>query len=902
MGCSSSKVDNEESVRLCKDRKRFIKQAVEYRFQFASVHIAYIQSMKRVSAALRDYVEVDEPREFCLDPFTASRSLPPPVKRVKPSGFISIEPTLRVNYYLRPRGNPSVSVEERPPQTPETFNIHAYSPPAHHQYGGMDDGFFSMRSPPTSNRPDASPQNNSPWDFLWNPFASLDYYGGYPTASNSPGPEILDDDGLRHVRETEGIPDLEEESENEEEITCRESAREDERHNRFHQKVNKEEVLVEDVDDESDDDDSDEVDEHIDTEHCVGGFNSNPNLHTQGLHSNATNHHSQGVNLSSANQHFQGLHSNDKPHFQGSNSNANHHFQGSNLNDNLRFEGSNSNASRHFQNLNPNVIPHHYQGSNTNANHHHAQGFSTNPNNHYHELHPNGNRYFQESNSNAYCDFEVQSSNAERHVQGVRYNANHGTAVARAQNTRHLTTKETAVAGCEPKKEMSGFTVYVNRRPTSMAEVIKELEAQFTIACNSAKEVSSILESIRAQYSPTSNDMKSMKMLNPIALIRSASSRSSSSRFLINPSILKDESYQSNSDISDESSMFSSSHQSTLDRLYIWEKKLYQEVRAGERVRLTYEKKCAQLRNLDVSGADPSTIEKTRATIRDLHTQIKISIHSVQSISKRIESLRDDELQPQLLQLVEGLGKMWKVMAECHHIQKRTLDDAKLLLASTPSTNSRTKKYTIMSQSEPHQLARSAANLEMELRNWRACFESWITSQRSYLQALKGWVLRCLSKDSGKSKSARSPPPPEGGPPIFNVCIQWSTLLDSVRERPVLEGMDFFAAGVGSLYARQMRDDARWSNGGSRRFSGGDATNNMELVEVGRVDGGDDEEEGVMTAEKMAEVAIRVLCAGMSFSVSSLTEFALASAEGYADLIKNWEERNSSRNGNSFTV
>ncbi|VFR01346.1 unnamed protein product [Cuscuta campestris] len=208
-----------------------------------------------------------------------------------------------------------------------------------------------------------------------------------------------------------------------------------------------------------------------------------------------------------------------------------------------------------------------------------------------------------------------------------------------------------------------------------------------------------------------------------------------------------------------------------------------------------------------------------------------------------------------------------------------------------------------MSQSEPHQLARSAANLEMELRNWRACFESWITSQRSYLQALKGWVLRCLSKDSGKSKPARSPPPPEGGPPIFNVCIQWSTLLDSVRERPVLEGMDFFAAGVGSLYARQMRDDARWSSGGSRRFSGGDATNSMDLVEVGRVDGGDDDDdEGVMTAEKMAEVAIRVLCAGMSFSVSSLTEFALASAEGYADLIKNWEERNSSRNGNSFAV
>lgn len=55
-----------------------------------------------------------------------------------------------------------------------------------------------------------------------------------------------------------------------------------------------------------------------------------------------------------------------------------------------------------------------------------------------------------------------------------------------------------------------------------------------------------------------------------------------------------------------------------------------------------------------MSGADPSSLEKTRAAIRDLHTQIKVSIHSVESISKRIETLRDDELQPQLLQLVEG--------------------------------------------------------------------------------------------------------------------------------------------------------------------------------------------------------------------------------------------------------
>nr|GMD77033.1 nitrate regulatory gene2 protein-like [Ipomoea batatas] len=846
MGCSSSKVDDEESVKLCKDRKKFIKEAVEYRLRFASSHIAYIQSMKRVSAALRDYVEVDEPREFLLDAFTTNQPFAP-AKKVKSGGFISIEPksftitplppennsTLRVNY-LRSGGNATVSVEERP-QLPETFRIETYSPV--HQYGM--DGFFPMQSPPVSssifnyspnNRPNFPPSpQNTQWDFFWNPFASLDYYG-YPTTSNLDH-EILDDDdndGLRQVREKEGIPDLEEESE-QEETNYRGIAKEERA--RIHQKfIN--EVVVEDDDDDSGD--NDEIDEHIDTDHHVQGLNSNSNHHAQGLNSNA-------------NHHAQGLHSNANHHVQGLNSNANHHFQ-----------GLNSNANRHVQGL---------------------------------------------------------KSNANHHVQGLKPNGgNHSTAVAKAQNRGQLSSKGTAVVDCEAKEEAPGFTVYVNRRPTSMAEVIKDLETQFTIACNSATEVSSILESIRAQYSSTSNDLKRtftscrlfsflfswccfvsfIKFLWLNSFFEQRSSRSSSSRFLINPSTLKDECYQSNSDTSDDSSMLSSSHQSTLDRLFVWEKKLYQEVRAGERVRLAYEKKCAQLRNQDVSGADPSSLEKTRAAIRDLHTQIKVSIHSVESISKRIESLRDDELQPQLLQLVEGLGKMWKVMAECHHIQKRTLDDAKLLLAGMPSKHAGIKKYTIMSPSEPHQLARSAANLEMELRNWRACFESWITSQRSYLHALTGWLLRCLHEDPDtSSKTPCSPRRTEGAPPIFNICIQWSKLLDSVRELPVLDGLDFFAAGVGSLYAHQLKEDSRGRNpGGSKRFSGEPSSNKMELVEVGKVD------EEVMTAEKMAEVAIRVLCAGMSVSVSSLTEFSIVSAEGYADLLKNWEEKRLLQNSN----
>lgn len=227
---------------------------------------------------------------------------------------------------------------------------------------------------------------------------------------------------------------------------------------------------------------------------------------------------------------------------------------------------------------------------------------------------------------------------------------------------------------------------------------------------------------------------------------------------------------------------------------------------------------------------------------------------------------------------------MWKVMAESHQIQKQTLDEAKILLAGTPS-KLHAKRHSSMSVIDPHKLARSAANLETELRNWRACFESWITSQRSYMHALTGWLLRCMRCEADMSKLPFSPRRSSGTLPIFGLCIQWSKFLDGVQEMPVLDGLDFFAAGMGSLYAQQQREDSRRTPVGSKRFTTGfsdESGGNMELVEVGEV-------EDVMTAEKMAEVAIRVLCAGMSVAMSSLAEFSIGSADGYTELVNQWE-------------
>ncbi|XP_041019146.1 protein ALTERED PHOSPHATE STARVATION RESPONSE 1-like isoform X2 [Juglans microcarpa x Juglans regia] len=643
--------------------------------------------------------------------------------------------------YLRSGGEPAVLVEERP-QSPETVRVETYSPM--HHFGV--DGFFEMQSSQLSssffsyspiNRPNIPPPSPqaSQWDFFWNPFSSVDYYG-YPTRSSF-GHSVMDDDirGLRHVREEEGIPELEEETEQE---------KSDDKVNLTEERAKIDlnctrEGIVEDIDEEENG--VEETDSGTETEHQMTGLRS-----------------------------------------------------------------------------------------------HHAS---------------------------------IEISKGQTFEKVETYN------------------QEMAVGDQEAKEETPGFTVYVNRRPTSMAEVVKDLESQFMIVCNSANEVSALLEASRPQYASTTSELTPMKMLNPVALFRSASSCKTSSTFLINSSSSRDEGYESGSNYLEEPCMYSGSHQSTLERLYAWEKKLYEEVRSGEKVRIAYKKKCMQLRNQETKEEDPISVDKTRAAIRDLHTQMKVSIHSVEAISKRIETLRDEELQPQLLELVRGLERMWKEMAECHQSQKRTSDEAKLLLAGMPSKID-ARKPSSTSITEPHRLATSAANLQTELRNWQVCFGSWITSQRSYARILTGWLLRCVQSGPDTSKVPFSPRCSSGTLPIFGLCIQWSKVLDAIIETPVLDGLDFFAAGMGSIYAQQLREDSPHAPVGSKRYGGGSSEefggNYMKMEEAGQV-----EEEVKKTAEKMAEVAIRVLCAGMSVAMSSLTEFASSSAEGYAVLVKQWE-------------
>lgn len=66
MGCSTSKPSTNkkkkkknEPLLLCKERKRFVKQAIDSRCALAAAHVSYTRSLRNIGACLRQYAEAE---------------------------------------------------------------------------------------------------------------------------------------------------------------------------------------------------------------------------------------------------------------------------------------------------------------------------------------------------------------------------------------------------------------------------------------------------------------------------------------------------------------------------------------------------------------------------------------------------------------------------------------------------------------------------------------------------------------------------------------------------------------------------------------------------------------------------------------------------------------------------
>ncbi|KAK8490224.1 hypothetical protein V6N12_011371 [Hibiscus sabdariffa] len=250
---------------------------------------------------------------------------------------------------------------------------------------------------------------------------------------------------------------------------------------------------------------------------------------------------------------------------------------------------------------------------------------------------------------------------------------------------------------------------FITHRTKDFLSSIKDIEHRFFWASEAGREVSKMLESTKTRvgYSETkggsSTFMAAFQLVccqGKTALVSHASWRSSSSR---NPLTTrsKDDADDSGSDFIEEFCMTAGSHSSTLDRLYAWERKLYDEVKTSGSIMKKYDLKCDQLR---------------LQFARDLSTQV-------------IEN-------PGQLLL-----RMWKVMLECHHSQYITISLAYHSRNSTGALHGDSRRQIM-------------ALLRQEIECFGVSFTDWVNSHASYLEALNGWLQNCIIELLERSKNS----------------------------------------------------------------------------------------------------------------------------------------------------
>lgn len=77
MGCVASTIDKDERVRMCKERKKLMKQLVGFRGEFADSLLAYLRALKNTGVTLRQFTESESLESLDLENTPYGLPLPP---------------------------------------------------------------------------------------------------------------------------------------------------------------------------------------------------------------------------------------------------------------------------------------------------------------------------------------------------------------------------------------------------------------------------------------------------------------------------------------------------------------------------------------------------------------------------------------------------------------------------------------------------------------------------------------------------------------------------------------------------------------------------------------------------------------------------------------------------------
>lgn len=81
---------------------------------------------------------------------------------------------------------------------------------------------------------------------------------------------------------------------------------------------------------------------------------------------------------------------------------------------------------------------------------------------------------------------------------------------------------------------------------------------------------------------------------------------------------------------------------------------LFGAEQAGEQMKLEYQKKVASLNKLKKRSSNTDALERMKAAVSHLHTRYIVDMQSMDSTVSEINRLRDEQLYPKLVFLVDS--------------------------------------------------------------------------------------------------------------------------------------------------------------------------------------------------------------------------------------------------------
>ncbi|KAJ8772681.1 hypothetical protein K2173_027858 [Erythroxylum novogranatense] len=331
----------------------------------------------------------------------------------------------------------------------------------------------------------------------------------------------------------------------------------------------------------------------------------------------------------------------------------------------------------------------------------------------------------------------------------------------------------------EKENEKTGLAQDSKNR-SILEEVMRELESCFIRAADSGSEVLKVLDTGKFRYHDRNFvhqgiSTKMLQVVSPSSLILSCKM---TELFPANEKI-----GSVNSCLDQNSPAISVNLSTTLKKLCMWEEKLYNEVKAEEKLRIVHTRTCSQLNGWSQKEAESSKFDSAQKLLSTLSTNIRVAIQVIDRISITINDLRDGELWTHINDLILKLLGTWKAMGECHRCQAEAISGAKCLDAIASDWKLNDTRIE------------AAMQLKIDLRNWGLSFFNWVTAQRCYVKAFNGWLLKCLPNEP-------EPEPEDTGhssptePAIFALCNDWSNAIDRVSETEVTQSIQGFLTKV----------------------------------------------------------------------------------------------------------